>query len=702
MSDGRQCVCESQIEAVEVFARGAMVTRRVHLPDEAPAGRWFCRLEGLSVLAEPGSFRVALEGAPGRRVQSVRVAPAVSAVGAAPSGLHLELEALRGKVAALEAELAFLSEQWQRLGDVVLEPGYDALRGAETRRAMVHRGAETLATSKMLAERLAVTADAQAQVRRSLSTAREALFAAEVAWSQADAAHARGADAASMVAEIELVGDGPLGGVCVSYAVGAARWWPRYTLRLDGQGRQARWRVEALVAQDSGEDWRGVALSLSTADLAYDARLPVLPSLKLGRANPRRRAHREAPEGLDALFTGYDRASVRSAPPERAVKAWPALARPVEAEPEPSTSTGAGYVEDDAPEVMAEEAPRPRKKAAPRGGEMARGAMPGAPMMQASLAPAARKSVGAFSIGSALAQRDEGYGGAEGGGEAAQEEALALEPSDAWMMFDQLEVRGPDDAARRGRLVRRDDGAMAVKRAAAVARVEGVEVQAGMADPRASRGLFDHRYSVEGIADVPADALLHGVSLGEGEGAPVLRWRSLPRERAEVFREAELRNPLDVPLLAGPVEVFLDGALLAVSEVERVDRGGTIRVGMGVESRLRIARNVRVQEESVGLLGGDTAVTHTVSVEVASSLGQPALVDVLDRVPVSDEKGVEVVFLGAKPECEVYLQGERGAPIRGGRRWQLIVPAGGRSAIEFSYRVSFASKFELVGGNRRD
>ncbi len=90
------------------------------------------------------------------------------------------------------------------------------------------------------------------------------------------------------------------------------------------------------------------------------------------------------------------------------------------------------------------------------------------------------------------------------------------------------------------------------------------------------------------------------------------------------------------------------------------------------------------------------------SIELSSALGAPALVEVLDRRPVTDDKDVEVEFMRSAPEHERYGQADRGAAVRGGMAWRVIVPAGGRAAVEYSYRVKFPSKSELVGGNRRD
>ena len=108
-----------------------------------------------------------------------------------------------------------------------------------------------------------------------------------------------------------------------------------------------------------------------------------------------------------------------------------------------------------------------------------------------------------------------------------------------------------------------------------------------------------------------------------------------------MYREVEIQNPFDAPLLSGPVEVFLDGALMTTSSSRFVDRGGVVHLGLGVEERLRVARNARVEEGTAGLLGGSAVVDHAITIEVASSLGRKVTVDVLDRVPMTDDKDVD-------------------------------------------------------------
>jgi hypothetical protein len=123
---------------------------------------------------------------------------------------------------------------------------------------------------------------------------------------------------------------------------------------------------------------------------------------------------------------------------------------------------------------------------------------------------------------------------------------------------------------------------------------------------------------------------------------------------------------------------------------------------MGVEDRLRIARNVRSDEETVGLLGGSTQVTSHVSIELSSALGQQCVVEVFERLPVSDDKSLTIELVSARPEAKEYSQAERGSPIRGGLVWRLLLAAGGKGKIDYQYRVSFPARTEIVGGNRRD
>ena len=141
---------------------------------------------------------------------------------------------------------------------------------------------------------------------------------------------------------------------------------------------------------------------------------------------------------------------------------------------------------------------------------------------------------------------------------------------------------------------------------------------------------------------------------------------------------------------------------MITSEVDAVDRGGTIRFGLGEEQRVRVARNVRAREESKGVFGGKIAMDHDVTFEAASSLAGDIELELVDRLPVTDDKDIDIELIKSEPKAENYTQSERHSYVRGGLHWKLPLKAGSTAKVSLTYRIGFDKEYELNGGNRRD
>jgi uncharacterized protein (TIGR02231 family) len=72
----------------------------------------------------------------------------------------------------------------------------------------------------------------------------------------------------------------------LSYLVGGANWQQQYNLRADPEKSNVLIEYNAVVNQTSGEDWAGVALSLSTAEPTMVAAAPVLEPMFVALSNP--------------------------------------------------------------------------------------------------------------------------------------------------------------------------------------------------------------------------------------------------------------------------------------------------------------------------------------------------------------------------------------------------------------------------------
>ena len=697
--------CTSAVERVTVHARGALITRRVTLPEALPEGAVEIRVPGVTALAEAGSVRAECEG--DRQITALRAHLTLPEIEVKKGSLAEAVVALRLERRRLDAEERRLAELRAALAQAALDPGLS--RWAKQLDASA-RFADAIAVSGLFDREIAGADAALQAVREARAKNDRDRAAAEIAAAQGGPAEVLGEEQARFEVRLQLAaGAGAVRALAIEYVCWAARWWPAYSARFSAAATEVSLELDALVAQATGEDWRRVRVALSTAHLSHDARLPELPSLRLGRAQPApKRAYRPPPEGLAALFAGHDRAVAESVF-DRREKGGRVETVSVSAPPEMDALSAEI---DAAPDFDRDESMTraPAYGGAPVGKSASVAAPMAAPQaelpMKRRAAPA--KSAGLMSriVPESVAMMDveeqKSEGGRGGGGPGATAAPAAIEPADAWLDFDALTLADPADHDARGHLVRDRRAGSSAAADRARARIEGLTAPHLARDPESARGRFDHRYDAEGTADVPSNGVPQRVTVASAEATSTPRFVAVPREAAEVYREAEIKNPLEAPLLSGPVDIFLDGALLRTSELGFVDRGGSMRLGLGVEDRLRVARNARVDESTAGLLGGSLVVDHAITIELASSLGRPVRVEVLERVPISDFGDIEVKITHTRPEPQKYTQAERGSPLRRGLSFTVELPAGDKAKIDLGYRVTLSAKNEIVGGNRRD
>ena len=253
----------SRVSAVTLYPQGATVIRQV--PFSIPEGQHDLILADLPQNTPLAAVRVAVTGAQmgGLTTRNDYVpprdtteSPALIAARAEVERLEEDLRAARADVEdiALEADaararIAFLAEIGR--GDGVAALGVDALRDLS---AMI--GTETLAAELAAAEatRRADTAE------RALKDRIKALEAAQ----QALAALVPEDKARAMLA-VAVTSDQPASGtLTVTYTINDAGWQPLYDIHLARETGDVRLERGAFVRQDTGENWRDVALTLST------------------------------------------------------------------------------------------------------------------------------------------------------------------------------------------------------------------------------------------------------------------------------------------------------------------------------------------------------------------------------------------------------------------------------------------------------
>ncbi|MCC6558927.1 MAG: DUF4139 domain-containing protein [Polyangiaceae bacterium] len=245
-----------------------------------------------------------------------------------------------------------------------------------------------------------------------------------------------------------------------------------------------------------------------------------------------------------------------------------------------------------------------------------------------------------------------------------------------------------------------------VRRAAeAAAAVASLALPPGAADVRRAAGHFDYAYPCDAPVDVPSDGAFHAVPVCSRRAQSDVLYVVVPREDTSVFREAEVQNPDQAPLLPGPAEIYVAGDYVLGTALPVVAPLGKVKLGLGVEQAIKCARNTRFHEERSGSKVVATAeLVHDIDIELVNHLERPIRCEVRERIP-QPAPGAEVVVeeLRIEPPWEKYEQTDRGTrALEGGRRWLLSLAAGARATLSARYGVKIYANNEISGGNRRE
>lgn len=166
-----------------------------------------------------------------------------------------------------------------------------------------------------------------------------------------------------------------------------------------------------------------------------------------------------------------------------------------------------------------------------------------------------------------------------------------------------------------------------------------------------------------------------------------------------VFREAELTNDGGEDLLAGPINVYLDGRFVGRGEIPTVARGQNFVVGFGADPQLRARHELASKTDDVQ--GGNRQIEFAYRLVIENFKSEAAAVRVLDRLPYSDRTSdIRVTMTEGKDALsadKVYLRRER---PKGMLRWDIEVPAKATAEnarmVEYTVRMEFDRNFQLT------
>lgn len=318
---------ETTVNSVVVYPDRARVTCTGRA--ELAEGSHLIIVGELPLAMEPESVRAAGSGTARVRLRSVDVQRRHYAV--APDA---NVTALEERINQMQMELATLADR-QAIRQASVEH-LDGLREATREYARgLARGRSTIedqaSLMRFFEEEYARLHGDLRELGEAQRTLGDELAKLQAELNQIRSARPRQRYEARMEIEALSVGEFE---VEVNYVVGRAGWRPLYDMRLRDAGAAAAVvAVSSLaeITQDTGQDWTGVQLAVSTARPALNQRVPELKPWYVDVLQPTPRMHRAQPMAKSARMDALEMAADEEAMPMMAVMSPPpAVAAEVE------------------------------------------------------------------------------------------------------------------------------------------------------------------------------------------------------------------------------------------------------------------------------------------------------------------------------------------------------------------------------------
>ncbi|QEH38824.1 hypothetical protein OJF2_74340 [Aquisphaera giovannonii] len=663
----------SRVAAVTVYQGQALVTREVAVP-EGPG-----TLELLVAPLPPQVVEGSLytEGSDGLRVLSTRYRA------------RTVKEDLRQEVRQKEEQLRKLQDEARALQDQAATQTQDLqflqkLEGftGSSLQNLTKEGRldseSVLALSKFIMQTRGEKAKADTGLHERLRANTEAI---ELAKKQL-AELARGPERTEREAIIVVTKARPeAGSVRLGYLVNSATWSPQYRLRAGSDKDPVRLEYLAAVTQQTGEDWRGVRATLSTARPSLDASPPDLLPLNMASTEPAKGGAVAGSDDRSRLIAAElaklgDFPFAKETPLEDVIKYVRGMtASPTFPQGIPIYVDPLGLREAD------------RTSTSPVTIDVT-----GIPIRTALTAMLRQLGLdyrvkdGLLTVTSSSSIDDED-------GEADPDRASRMEA----MGFGMAGMGGGMGGMGGMSLeMSQASGKAMLNRAAALDQSRELRVsddrRATAADEPGPGDGPAVSFSVATELDIPSRTDPQLLEVSRIELPAEYFARATPVLTPRVYRLAKLTNKSETVILPGEATIYVGSDFVGRMRLPLVAAGEPFLAGFGVDPQLQVAR--RLVAKSKGVQGGNQVFTYEFRLSLRNYRDRAVKVELWDRLPRPQGESVAVNLVKTSAELSDDPLYQRTSRLDNLLRWDLTVPPATTGdkplTVNYEFRLEYA------------
>jgi uncharacterized protein (TIGR02231 family) len=217
------------------------------------------------------------------------------------------------------------------------------------------------------------------------------------------------------------------------------------------------------------------------------------------------------------------------------------------------------------------------------------------------------------------------------------------------------------------------------------------EKDAEMATATMEAGATSASFKIASSASVPSDNSPQKVPITAVKLAANPEYLTVPKRLATAYLTAKVYNNSEFPLLAGTMNVFLDGTFVATSAVRTVMSGEKFDLALGADEGISVKhKRVNKFTEDTGLTNSGKRITYEYLLTIQNNKRTTERVIVADQVPLS--RNEKIVVRQLAPDAREVKPTDEGT-----LKWTLDLKPGEKHELTVKFSVEYPNDVSVSG-----
>ncbi len=215
--------------------------------------------------------------------------------------------------------------------------------------------------------------------------------------------------------------------------------------------------------------------------------------------------------------------------------------------------------------------------------------------------------------------------------------------------------------------------------------------EAELAAATVESGATSASFKIATASTIPSDGSAQKVPIAAAKLAANPEYLTVPKRQQTAFLTTKVVNSTDFPLLAGPMNVFLDGTFVATSALRTVMAGEKFDLALGADEAISV-KHKRVQKftEDTGLTNSGKRVTYEYLLTIQNNKKSAERVIVVDQLPLS--RNEKIVIKQLAPDAREVKPTDEGS-----LKWTLDLKPGEKREITVKFAIEYPNDVNVTG-----